>query len=400
MRAFLPWVVAALSCSSIACSAVSPAAGEGGGGSVASTAGSGGERGTPSSATAGVGGSTSGAGSTTGAGGAGGTPAPTFAPGLFVLGTTDKPISKSLAATSSVAGLAVRTAWSTNEPSDGVYDWTFLDAQIQEAKSAGKKISIYVAVDTPAWLTSAGVQSITFTSHNGNTHTIPVPWDQVFLGRFTDFIAAFGARYHDEPTVAYVRGATEAVTNGWGLTWTTDDGTTLADHGYASSATLLDAMKRVVDAMMTAFPATPEWLEVGIVDDPTPFGIPTNSYFGEQIAAYSFTTYPDRSGVWREDLSACTANPPTRGDWTVIAAHPGRNGAQMVWNVEDGPPTFRMDGCMKASPNDAPTVLNDAIQNGVGFGMHYFEIYASDWDNPDPGVATVLSAAAASLGAP
>jgi hypothetical protein len=192
-----------------------------------------------------------------------------------------------------------------------------------------------------------------------------------------------------------VRGASEAVTGGWALHFTTDDGSTLADHGYATPDTLLDPMKRVLDAMMTAFPRTPEWVEVGVVDDATAFGIPTTSYFGEQIADYGFSHYVDRMGVWREDLSGCTANPPTRGDWQVIAAHPGHDGAQMVWNVEDGPPSFRMDGCQKANPNDAPTVMNDAIQNGVGFGMRYLEVYATDWGNDQ--VAAVLATAAQSL---
>jgi Beta-galactosidase len=128
------------------------------GGDDARGAGAGGSA-TAGSANTGSGGAaetTSGGGATgPGAGGSGGSGASTGSggdasvfeptPGLFALLATDAMPAPTLFTTDSVTGLAVRTAWSTNEPSDGVFDWSYLDHQIQAAKSAGKKVSIYLA---------------------------------------------------------------------------------------------------------------------------------------------------------------------------------------------------------------------------------------------------------------
>jgi hypothetical protein len=328
----------------------------------------------------------------------GGTSMATFVPGVFALLSKDRPADPALLQNPSVAGLAVRSAWSTLEPSDGTFDWSYLDGQVSAAKAAGKHVSIAVsAPDTPQWVYDAGAKAIPLIDPNPNHSTygqlfnIPVPWDPIFLDRWTKFLAAFGARYGNEPTVAYVRGATESVTNGWGFPGVDANNQPLTIYGYTPDKEVM-ALETVVDATMSAFPHTPLWAEVGSVKDITDLMVPNQDYFGDQIAAYGFQKYPDRFGVWREDLSDCTANPPKMGGWAILAANPGKSGAQMLWDVQDGPPTYRMDACMKASPDDHPTVLQYAVNVGVSLGLIYVEIYGSDILDPSTAPALVYGA--------
>jgi len=326
--------------------------------------------------------------------------APAFAPGVFaLLASNEQSPDPSLYTNPAIAGIAVRTAWESCEPGNGVFDWKYLDAQIAAAKTAGKKVSIAVAAvsakhPAPAWLSAAGAKLVTIKDPSGDTYPIPVPWDEIFLDAYTAFVSAFGARYANEPTVAFVRGATESVTNGWGLPGTDSSGVPLSSYGYSPDKEVA-ALERVVDAFMTAFPRTLQWEEVGFVKDTENLGVDAG-YFAQAIADYGFTKYPDRFEVWREDLSDCTPNPPTRADWTILAAHPGHDGAQMVWNVQDGPQAFRMDGCTNAPP-DKGTVLRDAIQKGIDFGMPYLEIYEADCKDTDPAMVAALQLAAQQL---
>jgi hypothetical protein len=333
-----------------------------------------------------------GCGGSSGGGSATPTPTPSppssgsgFPPGVYSLQSNDGVSKPAIYQNPNVAGIAVRTRWPTLEPGEGQYDWSYLDGQIQMAKAASKRVSIYVH-DVPDWVYADGAQA--FPSDSGN---IPVPWDPVFLDKWTGFIQAFGARYANEATVAYTRGSTESVTNGWGLPTTDRSGQTWAAYGYTPQR-LLQAMQTVVDAFLTAFPQTHHWAEVGTIPFENDISGRPDTYVAEQIAGYGFSVDPDRFGVWRENLSGCIPDPPTGGPWLVPFEHKGMNGAQMLWHVQDGP--TRMNPC-GISPNDKQTVLMAAVQKGLDYGMPYLEIYQLDIIDPD--LQSVVSFAARNL---
>jgi hypothetical protein len=145
-------------------------------------------------------------------------------------------------------------------------------------------------------------------------------------------------------------------------------------------------MKQVLDVYMASFPNTPSWNSLeNITFEMSASGNP-NNYVITQFANYGATTYPDRFGVWREDLSACTNLATTTGHWGVIASHPCRTGAQMVWNVQDGP--TRMNQCGAIVPNNKDLVLAGAINKGLETNMRYMEIYKIDID--DATLSTIL----------
>ncbi|MDI6779691.1 MAG: T9SS type A sorting domain-containing protein [Bacteroidota bacterium] len=326
-----------------------------------------------------------------------------FHAGVYSLLGPNGATAPSVYANPHVAGIAVRTGWGTLEPVEGQYDWSYLDNEIQKAASAGKKVSLFIAGAlfsraTPDWVYTAGAQPYYFIDQNpfhptyGDTLKMPLPWDSVYIAKWTRFIRVLGSRYANDATISYIRGASESVTNGWGLSETDAFGRSWTAYGYTPDK-LLAAWKTVLEAFMVAFPKTALWDEVGhIIFEPQVSG-KSQTYVAEQIAQYGFQTYPDRFCVWREDISGCIPNPPTDGYWKILWDHKGRNGAQITWNVQDGPK--RMNKCGIA-PNDKPTVLKAAVQRGLDYGMPYLEIYQADVI--DIALTSVIQFAAENLG--
>ena len=314
-------------------------------------------------------------------------PAVAFPTGIYALQAMDGAPDNDLLQNPDISGIAVRTRWATLEVKPGEYDWGYLDAQIGAARAAGKRISVYIA-GTPAWLFGEGANS--FIAKDG---TIPVPWDPVFLDRWTRFIRAFGARYADEPVIAYTRGSTESVTDGWSLEAFGKTGFSWKGAGYTPEK-LLSAMQTVVDAFLTSMPRTHHWAEVAAIPFEKELSGKATTYVAGEIARYGAATYPGRFGVWRENLSGCVPFPPDKSDgqWSLLLQFPGEAGAQMLWNVQDGPK--RMNQC-GLRPNDKAAVLGSAVNRGLDYKMGYLEIYKVDVE--DPSLRAVMSAAASML---
>jgi hypothetical protein len=316
-------------------------------------------------------------------------PATGYPAGVYSLQPFDVDTEDNALDNPNVAGIALRTRWASIEGRKGRYDWRYLDSEIQKAKARSKRVSIYVSAEpVPDWVFGDGAQDFA-----GGAGKLPIPWDPLFLDRWTGFIAAFGARYANESTIAYTRGSTDSLTSGWGLPSTDGDGKSWLQYGYTTEK-MLDSLTTVVDAFLRAFPRTHHWAAIGNIPfEPTVTGKAAN-YVSIQIANYGFNTYPDRFGVWRENLSGCVPYPPmiNNDQWITPYQHPGANGAQMLWNVQDGP--SRMNQC-GISPNDKATVLRAAVNRGIDFAMPYLEVYRADVT--DPSLQDVMAFAASRL---
>jgi hypothetical protein len=112
-----------------------------------------------------------------------------------------------------INGVYLKQTWRNVEPVDGAYDWAVLDKQVKIAEASGKKIalSLQAGTEAPAWIYAEGAKpfhTVTTEGANGNfcrPQTVPVPWDPVFLKKWTALVAAFGARYARDPEVSEVK---------------------------------------------------------------------------------------------------------------------------------------------------------------------------------------------------
>jgi len=133
--------------------------------------------------------------------------------GVYDLPAIGEQIPKSILTNPNIDGIAIRLGWSAAEPSDGVFNWSGVDALIAQVTPYDKKVSINLAAGwkAPAWLYSEGAQGFDFIWDKpwGPAYctrvTTPVPWDPVFLAKWEDLVAAFGAKYGSNPAVTHVK---------------------------------------------------------------------------------------------------------------------------------------------------------------------------------------------------
>lgn len=157
-----------------------------------------------------------------------------------------------------VSGFLVRIGWSDLEPQPGQYAWALVDSQLARCRASGKRAALGIVCGpmTPAWLWGLGAQRFPYLLR-GAPDTLAVPWDPVFLSRWTQLVAAVGARYDGDPTLALVH-VTHSTYNGFEMQqpFSPVDQTAWQAKGY-THARLAGAYQPVIDAYAAAFPLTP-----------------------------------------------------------------------------------------------------------------------------------------------
>jgi Beta-galactosidase len=303
--------------------------------------------------------------------------------GVFSLGTSGKAASDTVLANPDVTAISVRYGWVDLEPTEGVYNWTFLDSEVARATAAGKQVLLRIGTQSgkPPWVTTAvtkaGGKFFTFDG-NGVTTTIPVFWDPTYLAKKKAMIAALGKHFTKNSTVAIVTASfANATSEDWNVPHTTADIQNWFAVGY-TSANLLDAGKQIIDATMAAFPNQYVTLAIGGNGHVGGTGSldPTADYVARNAIATARASWPGRLIAQMNSLS--TFNPAAPGPdgsiWKLLWDSQPDVGGQMVYNCVNDP-TYRVNGGIPIAPALA---LTKSVNKGVSYGMNYIEIYQID----------------------
>jgi hypothetical protein len=286
---------------------------------------------------------------------------------------------------SNVDGIKVRWWWDQVEPIEGSFIWSGIDAEVAQAKAAGKKISISFAGSfrTPAWVYSDGAQSFPFIFDQswGPGYCVaaktPIPWDAVYLAKWGAFIAAAGSHFGSD--FAYVNANGINYTTGeimlphnvgkqpinGGQCYSLNDTANWQAVSYTRTK-VEAAWRQMQKAFANAFPASlvgGQWLSTGFP--------PLDSY-GNQIAGASVDTQCPIDLVnygiayFPNNLAQNNALTTTRAGWPYInnVATQTVTGYQMAraWNNASG--------------------LLTAGNLGINAGAKFLEIYMPDINNP------------------
>lgn len=279
-----------------------------------------------------------------------------------------------------VDGALLRVGWSELEPAPGQYDWAYLDSEIRKVKRAGKKYTLAIVggPSSPSWLyDSYHAASFTFSISSpyapglrDRRLTIPVPWDPVFLSKWTEMVKAIGERYRNDPDLALVH-ITGSSANGFELMlpYARANSRIQAsipdwhDYGF-SKAKFISAWERIIDAYIHAFPG--KYLDFEIHDVLNDDSIPA------QLVKYGISKDPGRFGPFGAWLN-------NRGQrWTqrlrhIMARTPGRpycdyqligNQTRQAWRL-------------------GPGGLKGTLESGLSDGCQYFEVWEIDIRNPE-----------------
>ncbi|MDX2172200.1 MAG: T9SS type A sorting domain-containing protein [Bacteroidota bacterium] len=308
--------------------------------------------------------------------------------GVYYLGTSDIAIPQSTYNNPNISGVVCRFRWKNLEPFPGVFNWSFIDGEIQKATIANKKICIQ-PLDAPNWIsTSLGAQGYNYVDGNvnhptyGQVLTNVVPFDSIYLSRVRNLLLQLSIKYANNPTVSYINAIGGQISRGMPNDVVTDT-TTMATapfwstYNYNADSVAIE-MNSMIDYYMTLFPTTPLWCSVDYVSFEQQASNRARNYLASLYTNHGIQNYPDRFGLWREDIAGCNPNLSTlttTSHWYIMQQNPCRTGAQMLWNVQDGP--VRMNQC-GILPNTKSVVLDSAVNKGIALGMRYIEIYGSD----------------------
>lgn len=276
-------------------------------------------------------------------------------------GTGSGSVDPAVASKSYVNGILVRVAWKDIETSDNVYNWSLIDNQITAAQSYGKKISLAVGggLNSPSWLYPLGVQSISYTVPFSGT--IPIPWDTIFLTKWTDFITELGNRYANDTTIQLVY-MTNSSTNGFEMQLPFNPTPTYASIAYTDQK-VIDSWKEVVDAFNSSFP------NHYLTNDFHP--VNSSNAVADSIYAYAKLNIGSRYGAsgwwWTQNNTAVYSS-----QFSILQNSSTTNlftGIQMAHSGINSPSSFGTGGL--------PTALNLAISNHIC----YWEIWNTDITN-------------------
>lgn len=275
-----------------------------------------------------------------------------------------------------VMGIGVRQTWADLEPTEGHYDFTFLDSEVARASAAGKVVllRILTQIGKPAWVTSAVTAaggSFFHFDKEGVSTTIPVFWDPTYLAKKKAMITALGAHFTQNPTVQVVAvNFANANSEDWSVPHTQPEIEQWLGLGYTSQK-MLDAGKAIIDAAMTAFPN--QFITLAVAGNG---GLdPDVSYVARNAIANARANWPGRLIVQKNSLAA--KSPPAPGTGTVFdvvwESQPQVAGQMLAAAADD--PTYRDNAGV---PDSAGNILHNTINIGVGYGMKYIEIYQKD----------------------
>jgi hypothetical protein len=130
------------------------------------------------------------------------------APGGLVVVIIDKPQNPTLdlAAVKNpcISGVALQIHWADLEPAKGKPEWSKLDQLFAEAEADHKwvQLLIFPGFFSPPWALE-GVKTETFAIQYGpgagTELPLPMPWDKVYLNRWSAFLKLVGERYGKSP---------------------------------------------------------------------------------------------------------------------------------------------------------------------------------------------------------
>ena len=261
-----------------------------------------------------------------------------------------------------------RFRWKTIEPGEGEYNWELIDKALQVTSNAGKKIMLRVTAGmfTPDWVYQAGVKPFEFSNTDlaypenfPKTTKMPIPWDEVYLGKWEEFIHAFGQRYNGNPHIYSIHMAGGGHIGEMNLPlahakW--------QQAGY-SDEKLIAAWKRIIDAYQKAFPNTPTNLNIG-----EPLGR-NQSHVLKPVVSYALAIYPRKIYIQQNGL---------RADFPISS--PIR---QIIREASAttvvGYQTLGGKGFMDQQTGDRLTALRNALEDHVS----YIEVYAGDVRDPE-----------------
>lgn len=253
-------------------------------------------------------------------------------------------VADELLALPRVAGLTIRARWAWIHPSDGHFDFRFLDAQVARCHNAGKQYKLLVMTGrdcSPEWIGGAW--------HRG----APVPWSDKLKQHYGALVAELGGKYAADPLLCGVH-----------ITGPTFPSAEMhpapgieSVAGYSDQA-MSRAWAASIDAYDAAFPETACLLSISVQP-------PARRYLGA-VVEYGRQKLGERFTLQHNALKAATHPLAPHHMFVATQAKDGvRVGFEMVCPATNAARFGSRD-------------VMDGVERGKAAGGAYFDVYPPD----------------------
>jgi hypothetical protein len=244
-----------------------------------------------------------------------------------------------------VAGLTIRARWAWLHPSDGRFDFSFLDAQVARCNRLNKRYKLLIMTGancSPEWI-------------GGAWHArAPVPWSPELKKHYGELVAELGKKYADDPLLAGVH-----------ITGPTFPSAEMHPapgiegvEGYSDRA-MVDAWAASIDGYAAAFPEVACLLSISVKP-------PARRYLGA-VVEYGKQTLGERFTLEHNALKANTHPQALHHVFIASQAKAGvRVGFEMVCAAANNPGRFGSRDVMVG------------IEGGKAAGGAFFDVYPPD----------------------
>jgi hypothetical protein len=272
-----------------------------------------------------------------------------------------------------VRGIALQIGWRDVEPKEGEFHWEGIDKFVALAREAGKRLTIHLLpLRPPEWVFQSGAVGFSFhirapeSPQFGRTVKEAVPWDSVYLDKWSHMVRRLGDRYRDDPVVFGISVAAPAPEMVLPGTYPPGTDTHKRMRDIYDRGKYYDAWVRMIDLYQESFPSKYKFVVPGVVLE--------DARFADQVLSYAHAKFANRLMVFHAGLRAILPSrfPPMVHIYDLMQEY-GRKanlGLQTIWSATHDPHN-RMQG-----------PFADVLRNAVMLGASYLEIYAVDVANP------------------
>lgn len=309
--------------------------------------------------------------------------------GIISTASTGNPIDQRILDNPLVDGFMVIQAWNDIETSEGVFDWSHIDSEVNRASAANKVVRLAIHAggeSVPSWvkLNYSDIKEIyVYDKRTSEKRYHPAYWNSTFIDVKSNFYSVIGERYKDNPTVFGISASmVDPNTGDW--FFRIDDELqkqAYLDAGFTEAA-FIGAYKKLIDNAMVSFHNKYVITAVGgissrLVDD--------NYVALYEVLNYAFETYGNQLIIAKGSLNANTPD-PTQTDnlrlWQEMWDFRPHCAGQFVWGVTNDP-EFKMNGRNEYSTDEKSAIYKRAFEIGIEYGLNWIEPWKIDLLNPD-----------------
>ncbi len=312
---------------------------------------------------------------------------PPIQKGIISTGSKGIPIPQGIIDNSLVDGFMVIAAWSDVEISEGNFDWSFIDSEIDRASAGNKKVRIAIHTggsDIPTWVMQNYPKIKEIFVYDKRTFIKryqPAYWDTQFIEIKSNFFKAIADRYSDNSSVFAISiSMVDPNTGDWAFKIKDNEQKQSFLSSGFTETTFIDAYKTLIDNAMENCKNKYITTAVGPI---SPMLVSDEYFALYKVLNYAFNTYGNHLIIAKGSLNANTPNPNLDSNlrtWQLMWDFKPHCAGQFVWSVTNDP-SYKMNG--KNSYVNKDSIYSAAFNLGIIYGLNWIEPWKADILNPN-----------------